>query len=319
MIALNASNLSKSLGKLNLRDVSFSVSSGQTACLLGPSGCGKTTILRMAAGLLSPDGGKVRYALEKGNEITPRELRGSIGLSLQEPALYPELSLRENAEYFASLQGIYGEAFSAQFADLCLKLELSEFAQQEAGNLSGGQKKRASIVNALIASPQIVLLDEPTAGLDYNSRRLVWELIEELENEGKLVLMTTHYLEEAEYIGEYLVIIDDGRVVAQDEPGALLSNVLGKSIVRAECRPGEHFEPEQVRSILAKAGAESVACNDSIVIAKTLKPIAAQAALEQYITNRRLKAFAVCRPPTLDDAFFVLTGRVGAEIAEKRP
>jgi ABC-2 type transport system ATP-binding protein len=195
-----------------VNDVSFNVNPGELFGLLGPNGAGKTTIINILVGLLKPSQGK---AMVSSYDIKKqlKEIHNIIGVCPQEPAYYDFLSGRENIELFGVLHGISKKE---------LTIGLSEDANRKAGNYSGGMVRRVSLAMALINDPDIAFLDEPTVAMDVQSRRATWEFIKELKAQGKTIILTTHYIEEAEALCDRVGIIDSGSLIALDSPKALL-------------------------------------------------------------------------------------------------
>jgi ABC-2 type transport system ATP-binding protein len=208
--------LQKSFGSLRAVDgVSFEIAAGEIVGVLGPNGAGKTTTVSLIAGLLRADGGEVL--------IDGAPLRGDtdpakskLGLVPQELALYDELSARENLRFFGGLHGLSGPPLDRAIASTLLLVGLQERAGDRVGAFSGGMKRRLNLAAGLLNDPQILLLDEPTVGVDPQSRNAIFDNLEALKKRGKALLYTTHYMEEAERLCDRIVIIDQGRVVAQD-------------------------------------------------------------------------------------------------------
>src|SRR5580698_6338674 len=213
---LEVNGLTKSYGKLiAVTGVTFRADRGETIGLLGPNGAGKTTTVSIIAGLLSPDSGEV---LIEGRQVKsdtdPVKLK--IGLVPQDMALYDQLSARDNLTFFAALYSLSG-AKAKQAIDSALQLvELSDRAADKVTTFSGGMKRRLNLAAALLHDPQILLLDEPTVGVDPQSRNAIFDNLEILKKRGKTLLYTTHYMEEAERLCDRLVIIDHGKVIADD-------------------------------------------------------------------------------------------------------
>jgi ABC-2 type transport system ATP-binding protein len=213
---LEVRGLHKSYGAVvAVHDVSFEVHPGEMLGLLGPNGAGKTTTVSMIAGLLRPDRGEVRI----GGEIVRGEtdpVKRRIGLVPQELALHEEISARENLALFAALYGITGRTFRAAM-DAALELTgLTDRVNDRVNTFSGGMKRRLNLAAALLHDPQILLLDEPTVGVDPQSRSAIFANLEELKREGIILVYTTHYMEEAERLCDRILIVDRGTVVAND-------------------------------------------------------------------------------------------------------
>ncbi len=194
--------------------VSFRVAPGETYGLLGPNGAGKTTTISMVAGLLPADAGTVTIL---GHPVGPRhtEVKRHVGLVPQDLAIYPELSARENLVFFGRLQGMGGRALSARVAEVLDIVGLADRAKDATKEYSGGMKRRLNIGIGLLHRPTLLILDEPTVGVDPQSRNAILESVEALSGAGMAVLYTTHYMEEAERLCDRIAIIDSGRVQAE--------------------------------------------------------------------------------------------------------
>jgi ABC-2 type transport system ATP-binding protein len=207
-----------------LNGVSFDVRPSELVGLLGPNGAGKTTAIRAIAGRLHLDSGSVRLF---GRSLAPRESRPEIGVVPQELAIYPRLTARENLEVFGQLYGMRGSALTRR-VDWALEWsDLSNRAQEPVHRFSGGMKRRLNIACGLLHSPAIVLLDEPTVGVDPQSRERIYEMLAALRTSGVSVVLTTHHLEEAEQRCERILIIDHGRIVASGTLQELVRSALG--------------------------------------------------------------------------------------------
>lgn len=204
-----------------LDGLSFEVEKGELFGLLGPNGAGKTTTINILCGLLEPTSGRANVG---GHDIQrePRKVRGLIGVCPQDTAVYPFLTGRENVELFGSLHAIPGESLRKMTEGLLDKMGLNEDADRQAGKYSGGMRRRINLVMGLVHDPEIAFLDEPTVGMDPQSRRAVWDFIRELKDQGKTVILTTHYMEEAEELCDRVGIIDHGRLIALGPPGELM-------------------------------------------------------------------------------------------------
>lgn len=222
--------LSKSFGDIKaVDDISFTVEKGSLFAFLGVNGAGKSTTISMVCGGLVPDSGEIfvnGYDIRSGAE----EIKSSIGVVFQGSVLDKPLSVMDNLRYRASLYGICGEDFDTRVSDLSELLGLDDILKRPYGKLSGGQKRRADIARALIHDPKILILDEPTTGLDPQTRKTVWEVIAYLrETRGLTVFLTTHYMEEAAD-ADKVIIIDSGRIVAEGTPTELKNRYTGDFI-----------------------------------------------------------------------------------------
>lgn len=224
--AIVIENLTKTYGDLKAVDnISFYVEEGSLFAFLGPNGAGKSTTISILNTFLKPDGGRV----EIGGRILGKEdskIRAEIGAVFQESLLDPLLTVKENLSIRGSFYGLKGKSLKNAVSDAIEKSGATDFMNRPYGKLSGGQRRRADIARALINTPKILFLDEPTTGLDPQTRLAVWETVSNLRKEyGMTVFLTTHYLEEAENAG-YVVIMDSGKIAAQGTPVELKSKYV---------------------------------------------------------------------------------------------
>ena len=217
--AVSARALTKRYGSITAVDgIDFEVASGECFGFLGPNGAGKTTTMKMIYGLASVGGGELRVlGLDARRER--REVKSRIGVAPQDPNLDGELTVRENLSVQALYHGLPADGRIEELLDFAL---LRERADARPAELSGGMRRRLLIARALVNRPELLVLDEPTTGLDPQARRAVWGLLEGLHQQGVTLLLTTHYMEEAERICDRLVIMDQGRIVAEGAPAELL-------------------------------------------------------------------------------------------------
>jgi ABC-2 type transport system ATP-binding protein len=233
MSAIKVDHLKKSFGAVAaVDDVTFEVRPGETFGLLGPNGAGKTTTINMIVGALAPDSGQVRV---NGQEDPTRpEVRRSIGVTPQALALYTELTGEENLVFFGRLYGIPKNKL-AERVDWALAFAgLTDRRKDRVGTYSGGMQRRLNLVCGLMHDPRVVVLDEPTVGVDPQSRNLLFENIEALKREGRTVLYTTHYMEEAERLCDRVAIMDRGKLLAMDTVHNLLRQHGGPATVEIE-------------------------------------------------------------------------------------
>lgn len=231
---LEVEGLHKSFDEIHaVNDVSFHIREGETYGLLGPNGAGKTTTISMIAGLLERDAGDVKI---DGRHIgtTSVEEKRSIGLVPQELAIYPDLSARENLEFFARLYDLSGPAAKDRIDEVLAVIGLTDRARDLAKEYSGGMQRRLNIGIGLLHRPRLLILDEPTVGVDPQSRNAILASVERLSAEGMAVLYTTHYMEEAERLCDRVAIIDDGVIQAEGTRRELVQMVGGKDKVRVE-------------------------------------------------------------------------------------
>ena len=212
-----------------VKDLSFEVEAGELFGLLGPNGAGKTTTIKMLTGLLKPTSGEAQigvFDIKKSMD----KIKEMIGVCPQEPAFYPYLTGRENVELFGNLHGMSKTKIKERAEELLVKVGLVEGATRQAGKYSGGMVRRISLVMALISDPDVAFLDEPTVAMDVQSRRATWEFIKDLKAQGKTVVLTTHYIEEAELLCDRVGIIDNGKLIALDTPKALMAKNDAKDL-----------------------------------------------------------------------------------------
>jgi len=236
---LKVENLRKRYGDRDVVDgISFEVQKGEIFGILGPNGAGKTTTLEMIEAMRSIDGGK---ATIDGIDVAskPYEIRAIIGVQPQSPAFQDKTKLTEIIELFAAA---YGERVNVmEFLD---DVKLGEKATTFAENLSGGQKQRLSIAAALVHNPKVFFMDEPTTGLDPQARRNLWELVQHVRDKGVTVIMTTHYMDEAELLCDRVAIMDQGKIIALDSPKNLIKQLLAKGFKKTQ--PVEQADLEDV-------------------------------------------------------------------------
>jgi len=222
-------NLQKSYdGKQVVKGISFHVDKGEIFGILGPNGAGKTTTLEMIETLREIDGGSASI---NGVDVAknPYEIRGMIGVQPQSPGFQDKTKLTELINMFAAA---YGEKVDPRkFLD---EVNLGDKADSFVENLSGGQKQRFSIVTALVHNPKVFFLDEPTTGLDPQARRNLWKLIEEVRDRGISVILTTHYMDEAEVLCDRIAIMDAGEIIALDTPKKLIKDLLGRGFKKSQ-------------------------------------------------------------------------------------
>ncbi len=226
-IILEASDLTKTYKDLTaVNDVNLAIQEGEIFGLLGPNGAGKTTIISMITGLLQPTRGQV---IVDGMDLktNPNIVKSKLGLVPQELALYPTLSARDNLDFFGSIYGLKGKHLRERVDAMLAMVELVDRADEAVKNYSGGMKRRVNIAAGLIHQPKVLFLDEPTVGVDPQSRNAIFEAVEELNCAGMTVVYTTHYMEEAQRLCHRVAIIDEGKIIALDTPQALISSLGG--------------------------------------------------------------------------------------------
>lgn len=234
MSVLEVVNLSKSFGGLQaVQDISFSVEAGEVFTIIGPNGAGKTTTLEMIEGLQQPDAGTISINGLRWNK-DKSEIKTLIGVQPQSGALFDLLTVEENLDLFASFYPVV-----RQTSEVLEMINLMEHRKKRVKSLSGGQRQRLAIGLAMINDPRVIFLDEPTTGLDPQARRNIWEIILNLKAVGATVILTTHYMEEAEKLSDRVCIVDQGRIISLDTPAALISRLTKEREMRLSFYDGE--------------------------------------------------------------------------------
>ena len=300
---IECTNLRKTYdGKVEaVRGLSLRIEAGECFGLLGPNGAGKTTTIEILEGLLAPTSGEVHIFGHTWND-NPRQLREWIGISLQETRLSEKLNVRETIELFASF---YSEPRAA--ADILEELQLTEKSDAWVGKLSGGQKQRLAVATALVGNPRILFLDEPTTGLDPQSRRQLWDIIRAFQKKGGTVLLTTHYMDEAERLCDRLAIVDHGVIIAEGTPSDLIDRLGGHHVVEFQVNNNGNDSLDRWRSL---PSVESVRREDSTVCLSVREPHLTIPALLDAVTSHghQLEHLST-RQASLEDVFVLLTGR----------
>jgi daunorubicin resistance ABC transporter ATP-binding subunit len=299
---VEARNLHKTYGDVvAVDDLNLCVSPGEVVGLLGPNGAGKTTTIKMLTTLTSIEGGSASIGsfdvATEGDRV-----RQSIGLAGQSAAVDDKLTTRENLELFARLYHLSKKERKTRVEELIERFRLTEFADQPAGTLSGGQHRRLDIVAALIANPAAIFLDEPTTGLDPRSRGEIWEEIRLLASGGTAVVLTTQYLDEADQLADRIILIDKGRVVAEGSQAQLKSR-LGRDVL--EVRVSDESQAERLVAALTSAGGHII---EGTTIHIPVSSAAQSMAILDSIRDAgiELKDFSLTKP-TLDDVFMAFT------------
>ncbi len=306
---LEVSGLRKSYREVvAVAGVSFCAGKGETMGLLGPNGAGKTTTVSMITGLVRPDAGEVRIAGRTMRSDTDPAKRG-IGLVPQDIGLYDEISARENLHLFGALYGMTGADLKRAMDEALDLAGLTERAKDQVGHFSGGMKRRLNLAAALLHDPQLMLLDEPTVGVDPQSRHAIFEALEILKKRGKTILYTTHYMEEAERLCDRLVIIDHGKIIKDDTLQGLYREVPAGNVLTVEFEDGSMnglcvddlkqlpgVESAELRGGAVRIGVRDLA-KDS---AGVLEWLAGRGYQLQHLSSERT---------SLETVFLTLTGR----------
>jgi len=307
-VAIRCSNLVKRYeGKTPVdavRGLDLAVEEGECFGLLGPNGAGKTTTIEIIEGLLAPTSGDVEVlSMKWGHQDT--EIRQRIGISLQETKLSEKLSVLETLTLFRSF---YRQGLAP--SEAMQRVSLEEKAAAWVGKLSGGQKQRLAVACALIGDPDLLFLDEPTTGLDPQARRQLWDIIRNFGKQGRTVMLTTHYMDEAEKLCDRVAIVDHGKVITIGSPRELIASLGGEHIIDFSLLNGNGTPALQPYDLSDLPGVQSVRLDDgqfSLAVAEV--HVTLPALLKRLKDKSRDMASLTTRHASLEDVFVSLTGR----------
>jgi ABC-2 type transport system ATP-binding protein len=293
-------NLTKRFKDLVAVDnIDMEISRGECFGMLGPNGAGKTTTMEIVEGIRAADSGSVRV-LGLNIKRLPSKVKAQIGVQLQTTALYPRLTVKE-------VLNLFGSFFPRRVsADRLIKLAgLEDSRNKRCINLSGGQQQRLSVALALVNNPRILFLDEPTTGLDPQSRRNIWGIIEHVQKKGRTIFLTTHYMEEAERLCDRVAIIDYGKIIATDRPDRLVAQHFQEEAIEFEMN--QQVDIEGLRGV---AGVTNVIVENGKVTAYSGAVTQTVSALMDYAKSKGIELTNLyVRRATLEDVFIKLTGR----------
>ena len=321
MALIELRKISKAYGSVTaLRELDLTVPEGCLYGLLGPNGAGKTTAMRILATLLAPDGGSVRVGGVDGL-AEPRAVRQLMGYVAQEVAIDKILSGRELLQLQGDLYHLQRKDRETRIADLIERLAMGDWIDRRCGTYSGGMRRRLDLAAGLLHRPRLLVLDEPTVGLDIESRSAIWQLLRQLVQEGTTVLLSSHYLEEVEALADQMAIIDDGRVIAEGTPDQLKQRLGGDRVTLRVREFSTAEEAAKVRALLEPLnGVLEVVVNRAQGFSLNLVieggPVIDQ--LRQTLDGAGLPVFALAQSrPSLDDVYLQATGRtlMDAELA----
>jgi lipooligosaccharide transport system ATP-binding protein len=298
-VVLSAQNLRKSYaGQAVVNGISISLNKGECFGLLGPNDAGKTTTLRLMLGLIEPDGGELSM-LNLAVPRHAREARLRVGVVPQVDNLDPDFTVAENLLVYGRYFGMKDEEINARIPALLEFANLSHKRDMKIPTLSGGMKRRLTLARALVNDPDIIFLDEPTTGLDPQARHLIWQRLHELTVQGKTLLLTTHFMDEAERLCHRLAIMDSGRIISEGSPRELIARNIESQVVEVYGEPAAQWANEHAAHYAARyeVSGETAFCyvNDA-------QPLLAH--LQEQNGLRYLH-----RPANLEDVFLKLTGR----------
>ena len=289
-----------------VRGLNLEIQAGECFGLLGPNGAGKTTTIEILEGLLEPTSGQVTILGHTWKE-NARELREAMGISLQETRLSEKLSVLETVKLFA---GFYRQPRAPR--EVLEQMQLEEKADAWVGKLSGGQRQRLAVATALVGNPKVLFLDEPTTGLDPQSRRQLWEIIRSFQQAGGTVLLTTHYMDEAERLCDRLAIVDHGQVIAEGTPADLIDRLGGHHMVEFQVGGSSSVVDANADGDAWRAlpGVESVRHDNGLVCLNVREPHLTIPALLDAVTKQGKQLLHLTtRQASLEDVFVRLTGR----------
>ena len=296
--AVEARDLVKQFGDLRAVDgISFRVRRGECFGLLGPNGAGKTTTVRMAYGYSPRSGGVLEvFGMDVGEH--PREVAARIGVCQQDDNLDPDLTVQENLEVFARYFDLPAGKARERAAELLRFIDLDQRAAAPVTELSGGMMRRLVLARALLNEPDLLILDEPTTGLDPQARQQLWQRLGELRAQGLTILLTTHYMEEAAHLCDRLIIIDHGRILVEGSPQDLIRDHAGRYVIEVD-RPGE-----ELRAYVTARGLEHEDLGHRMVVYGDDGDRVFHRISEEFCSGG-----CAMRMTTLEDVFLKLTGR----------
>ncbi|APG86784.1 nodulation factor ABC transporter ATP-binding protein NodI [Sinorhizobium americanum] len=298
MFSIDLSGVSKTYGdKVVVDKLSFSVAPGECFGLLGPNGAGKSTIARMILGMTAPDAGKITV-LGVPVPAMARLARRGIGVVPQFDNLDPEFTVRENLLVYGRYFGMNTRKVKAVMPSLLEFARLESKVDARVSELSGGMKRRLTLARALINDPQLLVMDEPTTGLDPHARHLIWERLRFLLARGKTIILTTHFMEEAERLCDRLCVLERGRNIAEGRPHALIDELIGCEVI--EIYGGN---PHELDSLI-RPYSDRIEISGETLFCYAPDPEKVRVRLRERAGLRVLQ-----RPPNLEDVFLRLTGR----------
>ena len=307
MKALSVTNLRKTFGDfVAVEDVSFEAEQGEILSLLGPNGAGKSTSISIISGLFPPTGGE---AAIMGHSITqePEAAKAHLGVVPQDIALYPDLSARENLLFWGKMYGLRGSALKSRVDEVLEIIGLADRQKDHVGKFSGGMKRRVNIGAALLHQPKVIIMDEPTVGIDPQSRRHILDNVKELNQKGMTVLYTTHYMEEAAELSDHIAIMDKGRVIAHGTHAELIQ------LVGEKTRLDITINTETAKILPAwekTAGVASIDSTDGKILALVDDSNTVLPRMFEAVSQAQVRITSVdILEPNLEMVFLHLTGR----------
>lgn len=311
--SIQVQGLQKSFGDVKvLENVSFKAEKGKILALLGPNGAGKTTTINILSTLLQPTGGS---ATIDGFDVVEQddEVRARIGLTGQYAAIDGYLTGRENIRLIGQLYHLPSKGLDDKVTELLNKLDLTEAADRAANTYSGGMKRRLDLAMSLVATPPIIFLDEPTTGLDPRSRLALWRMIKQLAADGVTILLTTQYMEEAEFLSDNVIVLDHGRIIAEGTVNQLREQAGSQQVEVTIKNTSDVVKAQK----LLKGSTLSEDGNNTLTLPAKDGVNSLKKSLDELQKAKIVLDGASLRRPTLDDVFLALTGRHASSVEEK--
>ena len=298
-LLFHASDLTKRYGDATVVDsLSFGIAPGECLGVIGPNGAGKTTTIRMCLGLTAPDSGEI-HALGLQMPRDALAIKAQLGVVSQFDTLDPDFTCAENLMVYGRYFGMREDRIRARIPELLEFAALTHKADAKPGELSGGMRRRLSLARSLVNDPKLLLLDEPTTGLDPQARHLMWERLQVLLQQGKSILLTTHFMDEAERLCSRLLVLDHGRKIAEGRPRDLIAEHLEPDVVEAYGNGAVELAHSPLQSLAVRT---EVSGETVFFYTQDARPL-----LEALSAHPRLRTLH--RPANLEDLFLKLTGR----------
>ncbi len=303
---ITVQNLSKQFGSLRAVDgISFNVAKGELFGFLGPNGAGKTTTISMISGLLKPDAGTV-FVGEYNLWESPKPAKRLLGLVPQDLALYEEFSARENLTFWGGLYGVPHSQLNQSMDEILARVGLADRAREPVSRFSGGMKRRLNLAIGLVHHPKVLLLDEPTVGIDPQARNNILEIIRDIARQGTTIIFTTHHLEEAENLCDRIAIMDHGKVLQTGSVHELARVAGDRDLITLRGK----FSAEQIKQCLASEPVQFATLADRVTTLSLTQEAYGMAALVSQLSKSGIDlADLSIQKPTLESVFLKLTGR----------
>ena len=304
---LSVKNLTKVFSnKTVVNDLSFHINEKEILGILGPNGAGKSTTFNIISGLLKPDKGEICLT-DNDMNVSKKQYKSNIGVVPQEISLYESMTIQENLLFLGKLYGVRGKKLKERVESLIEDVQLTEKKHTEVGKLSGGMKRRVNIAAALVHLPKLVIMDEPTVGIDPQSRSVVWDIIRSLREKGISVIITSHYVDEIERLSDRVLIIDLGKVIAEGTVESLVSSHCNSKIYSVDFYD---ISDALVKEIEMIQGVNSIDINDNVLKIITTKDLNIIENIIKAANKHNLDIKNIdFKKPGLEDVFFHLTGK----------